>query len=129
MDLKRFGEFMRDLRQKQRLSLRKAADQAAISVTYLWQIEKGERNPSADILKKLAPVYGVTIQDLLKVAGYFEEPSAEVIDSERIEAAFKLVETDKEYKFGTYMRGGELTLEAKKYIIEVYQKTTGRKLL
>ena len=129
MDPKGFGEFMRDLRQKQRLSLRKVANQAVVSVTYLWQIEKGERTPSAEILKKLAPIYEVTVQELLKVAGYFEDAKEEATDLERLEAAFTLVETDQDYKFGTYMRGEELTPEAKKYIVEVYQRTTGRKLL
>ena len=81
------------LRKKSRLSLRDAAKQAGISATYLWQIEKDLRKPSAEILKKLAPVYGVPVQDLLKATGYFGEPQiakgvkkiiAEAIDSEGI---------------------------------------------
>ena len=128
MEKREFGEFLRDLRQKNKLSLRQAAAES-ISVTYLWQIEKGSRTPSAEILKRLAPVYGVSVEYLLRVAGYLEEPNEEATDLERIEAAFRLVETDKDYKFGTYMRGEELTPEAKKYIVEVYQQTTGRKLL
>jgi len=73
MEPKGFGEFMRDLRQKQRLSLRKVAGQVTISVSYLWQIEKGERTPSAEILKRLAPIYDVSIEHLLRVAGYLDE--------------------------------------------------------
>ena len=129
MTTTKFGQYMSGLRKEQKLSLRAVSSKANVSITYICQIEKGERKPSAEILKKLAPVYGVTIQDLLKAAGYFEEPDENKISSERIEAAFKLVETDKDYKFGTYMQGKELSLEAKKYIVEVYQKTTERKLL
>ena len=119
----------RNMRKDNTLTIRDAAKRAGISTTYLWQIETGQRKPSAEIMKKIAPVYGSTAQALLQVTGYFEEPQKEVIDSERIQAAFKLVETDKDYNFGTYMSGEELSLEAKRYIVEVYQKTTNRKLL
>ena len=51
------GAFLRDLRERKRLSLREAA-KGVMSVTYLWQIEKGKRKASAEILKKIAPVYG-----------------------------------------------------------------------
>jgi len=129
MTTEEFGQYMSRLRKEQRLSLRAVSSKADVSITYICQIEGGTRKPSAEILKKLAPVYGVPIQDLLKEAGYFEKPNEDKIGSERIEAAFKLVETDKDYKFGTYMHGKELSLEAKKYIVEVYQKTTGRQLL
>jgi len=129
MNPKQFGEFMRGLRQKQRLSLRNAADQATISVTYLWQIEKGERTPSAEILKKLTPIYEVTVEELLKAVGYLEEPKVEMSDLERLEWAFNLARTDPDYKFGTYLRGSELTPEVKRYIVEAYERASGKKLL
>ena len=128
MEPKEFGEFMRDLRERKKLSLRDAA-KGVMSVTYLWQIEKGDRNPSAEILKKLAPIYEVTIQELLKAAGYLEEPKIEMSDLERLEWAFNLARTDPDYKFGTYLRGPELTPEVKRYIVEAYEKASGKKLL
>jgi len=72
MEPKAFGEFLRGLRKEKGLSLRKAAKEV-MSVTYLWQIEKGERTPSAEILKRLAPIYGVSVEHLLRAAGYLDE--------------------------------------------------------
>jgi transcriptional regulator with XRE-family HTH domain len=128
MEPKEFGKSMRDLREKKRLSLRDAA-KGVMSVTYLWQIEKGQRTPSAEILKRLAPVYDVSVEHLLRVAGYLEEPKMEMTELERLEWAFSLATTDREYKFGTYLRGSELTPEVKRYIVEAYEKASGKKLL
>jgi hypothetical protein len=37
--------------------------------------------------------------------------------------------TDPHYKFGTRLKRGSLTLDAKRFIVEVYEKATGRTLL
>ena len=84
MTTEEFGQYMRGLRKEQKLSLRAASSDAGVSITYICQIEKGDKKPSAEILKKLAPVYGVPIQDILKEAGYFEEPKVEMSDLERL---------------------------------------------
>ena len=48
------GEFIRDQRLGNRLSLRRLSDLAGISNPYLSQIERGLRKPSAEILQQLA---------------------------------------------------------------------------
>ena len=63
------------------------------------------------------------------MAGYLDEPEVMMSDQERIEWAYKAVVSDPEYKFGTSLRTAELTIEAKRFIVEVYEKATGRKLL
>jgi hypothetical protein len=50
-------------------------------------------------------------------------------DAEHLEWAFQCVLSDPEYRFGNRLRGTELTPDAKRFIIEVYEKATGRKLL
>ena len=43
--------------------------------------------------------------------------------------AFQCVLTDPAYRFGNRLRGEELSPNAKRFIIEVYEKCTNRKLL
>ena len=126
---KAFENYLRELRQKQRLSLREVGGKGGISTSYLSQIETGERVPSAEILRRLAPAYGVPVRDLLEVGGYLDEPEAMMSDGERLEWAFGCVLSDPEYRFGNRLRGEELTPAAKRFIIEVYEKCTNRKLL
>jgi transcriptional regulator with XRE-family HTH domain len=123
------GNYLRDLRIKQRLSLREVGERVGLSGSYLSQIETGERRPSAEILRKLAPAYGVPVRDVLEVAGFLDEPEAVMSDADHLEWAFQCVLSDPEYRFGNRLRGTELTPDAKRFIIEVYEKATGRKLL
>ena len=123
------GDYLRDLRNKKRLSLREVGEKVGVSGSYLSQIETSERQPSAEILRKLAPAYGVPVRDMLEVAGFLDEPEAVMSDAEHLEWAFQCVLSDPEYKFGNRLRGADLTPDAKRFIIEVYEKATGRKLL
>lgn len=66
-----FGKYLKDLRVAAHLTLRQVEIQAGVSDSYLSQVENGKRGiPSADILKKLAPVYGVPYEEMLVAAGY-----------------------------------------------------------
>ncbi len=127
--LENFGEYMKNLRLEQRLSLRDVAAQTGVSISYLTQIEHGrKKNPGADILKRLAPLYNVPVRDLLKAAGYLEEVKPILTDEEEIEMAFRYVMNDPRYQSGTRVKG-ELTPDIKRFIIEMYEKATGKKLL
>jgi transcriptional regulator with XRE-family HTH domain len=123
------GDRLRELRNQKRLSLREIDEIAGISSSYLSQVETGERHPSASVLKKLAPAYGISPRELLEVAGYLDEPEAKLTETEYLEWAFQCVLSDPKYKFGNRLRGEEVTPNAKRFIIEVYQKATGKKLL
>jgi transcriptional regulator with XRE-family HTH domain len=125
MDRRKLSDFVRELRQKQRLSIRGAAKEASVSSTYLWQIEKGNRFPGPAILKKLAPVYKVTTAELLEVAGYLEESTVEEADINR---AYRYVIDDRKFQFGARLRE-EADLETKRVIVQLYEEATGRKLL
>jgi transcriptional regulator with XRE-family HTH domain len=124
-----FGEYLRALREEQRLSIREVERLSGVSSSYLGLIERGQRPvPGAEILKRLAPVYDVPVRDLLNAAGYLKEEKVSLSEEEEVELAFKYVMSDPRYKSGTRIKGG-LTTEVKRFIVEMYEKATGKKLL
>lgn len=69
-----FGEYLKLLRGKQRMSLRDVERRTGVSNAYLGQIEQGKRPPPhPNILKKLASLYGVPVYELMATAGYLDE--------------------------------------------------------
>ena len=124
-----FGEYLRTLRLEQKLSLREAEKLSGVSNSYLGLIERGERPiPGADILKKLAPVYNVPVRDLMSAAGYLKNEAISISEDDEVEMAFNFVMNDPRYKSGTRIKGG-LTTDIKRFIVEMYEKATGKKLL
>jgi len=127
--MENFGEYIRTLRLEQKLSLREVEQMAGVSNSYLGLIERGQRPaPGAEILKKLAPIYNVPVRDLLGAAGYLKDETISLSDEEEVDMAFKYVMNDPRYKSGTRIRGG-LTTEVKRFIVEMYEKATDKKLL
>jgi len=124
-----FGEYLRTLRLEQKLSLREAEKLSGVSNSYLGLIERGQRPiPGADILKKLAPVYNVPVRDMMRSAGYLKNEDVSISEDDEVEMAFNFVMNDPRYKSGTRIKGG-LTTEVKRFIVEMYEKATGKKLL
>jgi transcriptional regulator with XRE-family HTH domain len=127
--MEEFGQYLKALRLEHNLSLRDVGEKASISSSYLAQIEQGRRRPPGpDILKRLAPVYDVPVRDLLKAAGYLEDTETSLSDEEEVELAFSYVMSDPRYKSGARVKG-ELTTDVKRFIVEMYEKATGKKLL
>ena len=53
------------LRAEKKVSLQVVADAIGVSKPHIWELEKGKtKNPSLDLLKKLATYYDVTIDYL-----------------------------------------------------------------
>ena len=124
-----FGEYLRTLRTEKKLSLRELEQHSGVSNSYLGLIERGQRPvPGAEILKKLAPVLDVPVKDLLNAAGYLKEDDVVLTEEDEVEMAFKYVMNDPRYKSGTRIKGG-LTTDVKRFIVEMYEKATGKKLL
>ncbi|AFZ67178.1 helix-turn-helix domain-containing protein [Deinococcus peraridilitoris] len=73
-----FGQRLRQFRVERNKSMREAAREADISVTYLSKLESDEGNPTLDVLIKLANLYGVTLEDL--TAGLTGEHSTVNLD-------------------------------------------------
>jgi len=64
MDNLTLGERIRRLRNGKELSLRGLAERACMSHSFLSDIESGHRNPSAQVLKRIAKELGVSVTDL-----------------------------------------------------------------
>jgi len=67
--------------------------------------------------------------EMMNKARYLDEPEVKLGDQDRIEWAYQAVHSDPDYKFGTSLGPQGLTLEAKRFIVEMYEKATKRNLL
>lgn len=68
---KLFGQYLKELRDDRRLSLRQLEKLSGVSNAYLSLVERGKKGiPSPDILKKLYSPLGVTYDELMERAGY-----------------------------------------------------------
>lgn len=67
------GGFIRALREEAQVSLRQLAQLAGVSNPYLSQIERGLRNPSAEVLTQIAKGLRVSSEVLYMRAGFLEE--------------------------------------------------------
>jgi len=68
----RLGEFIRDQRRGNQISLRQLATLAGVSNPYLSQIERGLRKPSAEILQQIAKGLRISAEALYLQAGILE---------------------------------------------------------
>lgn len=66
------GEFIREQRKFDHLSLRKLSEMAGISNPYLSQIERGLRKPSAEILQQIARALEISAETLYIRAGILD---------------------------------------------------------
>ena len=70
MAVKKPGEILKEHRQQRDLSLQDLSTLTGVSTSYLARIEKGDRHPSADVLRRIADPLGFTEAELLKLVGY-----------------------------------------------------------
>lgn len=96
------GAFIRQQRERANLSLRRLADRAGISNPYLSQIERGIRNPSADILKRLSRALEISAETLYSRAGLIEERPATPTVVEAVEADRALSPRQKQVLLDLY---------------------------
>ena len=66
----KLGESLKARRQEKGLTLTELEAMSGVNITYLGRIERGERFPSAFILRKLSEPLGYGEAELLKLAGY-----------------------------------------------------------
>ncbi len=127
---KAFGIFLKSLREGVHLTQKEAAKQSGLSAPYLAQLERGQRNPpSRAALTRLADTYQVTPQSLSEHAEYGEKREKPLVSSERVEWAFRAASSDPEFSYGHRARHGTLTLDQKIWFVQLYEKSTNRRLL
>jgi transcriptional regulator with XRE-family HTH domain len=100
--LRDLGEFIRDQRHRDRLSLRKLSELAGISNPYLSQIERGLRKPSAEILQAIARGLQISAETLYVRAGILDERDEEQDLVARILADPTLTERQKQAMVDIY---------------------------
>lgn len=63
----KFGERLRELRQKRDISQEKLAEEADLHRTYVSSVERGERNISLENISRLAEALEVEIREFFPV--------------------------------------------------------------
>ena len=125
-----FGEYMKKLRKAKGLTLKQVEEAASVSNAYISQFERGLRNPPhPDILKRIAKCYDVPQEEILTRAGYLDLPKESDLSRRELDRAFQYAISDPKYHHGTRLRDASLTIDGKRFIVEMYQKATGKKLL
>lgn len=100
--LKDLGDFIRDQRNLAQMSLRRLSEVAGISNPYLSQIERGLRNPSADILKQIAKALRISAESLYIKAGILNADESETDLTIAIMNDSKLNEEQKKTMLSLY---------------------------
>ena len=120
------GPLLRRLRGD--LSLRDVTKRIGVSSSYLSQIERGDRMPGSNVVRKLAHLYNVDAEELMKRAGreaHIDPFSDEAMEVER---AYQYVLADPVFRVGT-RPDGPITLKTKRFIVEMYERFSNKKLL
>ena len=73
----KLGERLKQRREEKGLTLLKLGELTGAHQSYLGRIERGQRVPSAAILRRLAEPLGFTEVELLKMAGYLDRDEAD----------------------------------------------------
>lgn len=111
MSMKSLGLTLRESRDLIPMTLRQVEDATGISNAYLSQLENDKiKKPSASVLYKLASLYKIELNTLLRAAGIIEKAQK----TELIEADSDQAEWEKRIAFYT----GELSEEQKAKVLE-----------
>ena len=86
MSVKQLGKFLRAERERRGWSQSRVARNAEMEQSYLSRIERGvgAAFPEPDVIERLAGVFGVSPDHLLKVAGYAWGDEARNVDPDVI---------------------------------------------
>ena len=73
MITKEFGQRLKELRNKSGISQEKFALKIGMDRTYYASVEAGRRNIALQNIKKIADGFGITLSELFKDVGTFNE--------------------------------------------------------
>ena len=109
-------------------SLRDVQRLTGVSSSYLSLVERGERRPGVNLINKLAILYGVDVNDLLQRARRLGSGDPRDDEPLEVERAYQYVLADPVFRVGT-RPDGPITLKTKRFIVEMYERYTGKRLL
>ena len=122
------GELLKTLRGER--TLREVERDTGIPNSYLSNLELGLKNPGLKTLTKLSEFYEVPLNEFLSVAGMPYELTIEKPEPRRLDImrAYKFVVADPDlYQYQSPYEAP--AFEAQKYIVQLYEHFTGKKLL
>lgn len=102
------GDYLREQRIAAALSLRELAEQSGVSNPYLSMVERGVRNPSAQVLQQVAKALQISAEQLYVRAGLLtaDEGSAEDLAEDLVGFAIRndprLSDKQKDALLATY---------------------------
>lgn len=125
-----FADYIVALRAKTGMTQREVAHLSGVSHSYIALMESGRRNsPSYRFLEQLASIYQVGVEEVAQQAGYKAWQQSATIPRERIEWAFDCACKDPDFTHGMHVIPELETLSVKAFVVELYERTTGRNLL
>jgi HTH-type transcriptional regulator, competence development regulator len=118
-----FGEYLKKIREDNKLSIRQLAMYSKVSASYLSQIETGERNvPKPEILLKLSKPLKVSYEELMEKAGYLVTehgiPNKDEID---IKKRMDQIKNDLTKEDGLLFNGEPMSEEAVESLMEAME--------
>ena len=122
------GRLLKNLRGRK--TLRQVEADTGIANTYLCKLELGLKRPGTKTLSKLSAYYGVPLSDLLQSAGLTDDAipvrdPGSIIDVQR---GYGFVIADPTLS-GYGAPSEEPPLDVQRFVIQMYQHYTGKKLL
>ena len=92
------GSRLKELRLKKGVSLQVVADAVGASKPHIWELERGSsKNPSLDLVARLAKYFGVTVDYIAGLDEGGDEQSSSVLALARDLASKNLSEKDLEF--------------------------------
>ncbi len=99
------GTYLKDVRKQRNLTLRAVEERTGISNAYLSQLENNKISfPSPKFLNKLATLYEVSYEQLMKLAGYPVSADKEQALAFRTESNFEDLTRDEKAKVQEYIQ-------------------------
>ena len=102
IDVRQLGEFIREQRDLNNISLRQLAKLAGVSNPYLSQIERGLRKPSAEILQQIAKGLRISAEALYVQAGILDQRHGDGLVADAVLADDGLTERQKQVLLEIY---------------------------
>jgi transcriptional regulator with XRE-family HTH domain len=100
--VRHLGDYIREQRSDNNVSLRQLAKLAGVSNPYLSQIERGLRKPSAEILQQIAKALRISAEALYIQAGILEQREGSRIVPDAVQADETLTERQKQVLLEIY---------------------------
>ena len=121
--------YLKSIRRERGMTLRQVEEKTGVSNAYISLLENGLRqSPNPDILRKLAEVYSVPPVELMRRAEYITDQDEGLSEESKLEQAFRHVLSDANFQYGTRITG-PVSKEIMRFIVELYQSQSGKKLL